>query len=170
MQKLFFIFLEQLAEVFVLIFLLFKHFYLQFTIETNWFFWDKLDFYTTETTTHGIHPTLICIPPPTNKLNVSFAFVLKDRLCIPHQGDCLNMEFTRGKFLSTVKLLHWALKSFAKICSLSEENSIRFNSLLTLNSDPSLVCTSSWCQKVCGSNTWRDCRRQRPIMLCLWVC
>lgn len=35
MQKLFFIFLEQLVEVFLLIFLLFKHFYLQYTIETN---------------------------------------------------------------------------------------------------------------------------------------
>lgn len=35
MQKLFFIFLEQLVEVFLLIFLLFKHFYLQHTIETN---------------------------------------------------------------------------------------------------------------------------------------
>lgn len=64
--------------------------------------------------THEIHPTLICIPPPANKLNVSFVFVLKDSLCVPHQGACLNMEFTRGKFLATVKLLHWALRSLAK--------------------------------------------------------
>lgn len=34
-QKLFFIFLEQLVEVFVLISLLFKHFYPQYTIEAN---------------------------------------------------------------------------------------------------------------------------------------
>lgn len=37
MKKLFFIFLEQLVEVFLLIFLLFKHFYLQYTVETNLF-------------------------------------------------------------------------------------------------------------------------------------
>lgn len=64
--------------------------------------------------THEIHPTLICIPPPANKLNVSFVFVLKGSLCLPHQGACLNIEFTRGKFLATVKLHLWALRSFAK--------------------------------------------------------
>lgn len=116
MQKLFFIFLEQLVEVFLLIFLLFKHFYLQYTIETNELGWVFLRqaFYPTETMTHEIYPTLICIPPPANKLNVNFVFVLKDSLCAPHQGACLNMEFTRGKFLAAVKLLHWALRSFAK--------------------------------------------------------
>lgn len=63
---------------------------------------------------HEIHPSLICIPPPAYKFNVSFVFVLKDSLCLPHQGDCLNIEFTRGKFLAMVKLHLWTLRSFAK--------------------------------------------------------
>lgn len=63
---------------------------------------------------HEIHPTLICIPPPANKLNVSFVFVLESSLYLPHQRACLNIEFTRGKFLATVKLNLWALRSFAK--------------------------------------------------------
>lgn len=50
---LFFIFLEQSVEVFLLIFLLFMHFYLQYTMKANeLIFWDKLAFYLTETMTH----------------------------------------------------------------------------------------------------------------------
>lgn len=69
--------------------------------------------------THEIHPALICIPPPANKLNVSFMFVLKGSLCLPHQGACLNIEFTGGKLFWRSKTVFLGIKVLEKYVPLS---------------------------------------------------